>query len=56
MKIGRKFALAAFGMVSSCALAAFGRLSSEYVTVVVSVVGAFSAANTLITRKSLDAK
>lgn len=49
----RKFLLAAFGLISSAALAAFSLLTGEYVTVVVSVVGAFNAADTLITRKAI---
>ena len=53
--LSRKFLLAAFGLVSSAALAAFSHLTGEYVTVVVSVVGAFNAADTLITRKAIAA-
>lgn len=56
MKVGRKFVLAAFSLLSSCALAAFGKLTGEYVTVVSIVITAFHAADTLITRKSMDAK
>ncbi len=51
--LSRKFLLAAFGLVSSATLAAFKALTGEYVTVVVSVVSAFSAADTLITRKAI---
>lgn len=50
----RKFVLAAFSLVSSAALAAFTKLTGEYVTVVSIVNGAFAAADTLITRKSLE--
>lgn len=53
--IGRKFVLAAFALLSACGLAAFGKLTGEYVTVVSIVITAFSTADTLITRKSLDA-
>ncbi len=53
--LGRKFVLAAFALLSSCGLAAFGKLTGDYVTVVSIVIAAFSAADTLITRKSLDA-
>lgn len=52
----RKFMLASFSIVSSCVLAAFGKLTGDYTTVVSIVVSAFSAADTLITRKSMDTK
>lgn len=51
--LSRKFLLAAFGLISSAALAAFHLLSGEYVTVVVSIIGAHNTADTLITRKAL---
>lgn len=50
--LGRKFVLAAFGLISSCALAAFGKLTGEYATVVSIVIGAFSAADSYITGKT----
>lgn len=50
--MGRKFLLAAFAIVSSCALAAFGKLTGEYVTVVTVVVGAFNAADAYITGRT----
>lgn len=56
MKLGRKFSLAGFGLVSSFVLALIGKLTGDYVTVVSVILTAFHAADTLITRKSLDAK
>lgn len=49
---GRKFLLAAFGIVSSCVLAGFGKLTGEYVTVVTVVIGAFNAADAYITGRT----
>lgn len=49
----RKFILAAFSLASSAALATWGKLTGEYVTVVSVVNGAFATADTLITRKAL---
>lgn len=54
--MGRKFLLAAYGIVSASALAFLGKLTGEYVTVVSIIIAAFNAADTLITRKSLETK
>lgn len=53
---GRKFILAAYSLVSASILAAFDKLTGDYATVVSIINGAFAAADTLITRKSMDAK
>lgn len=51
---GRKFLLAAVALVAGIVLAFAGHLTSEYVTLALGIVGAFSAADTAITRKSLS--
>ena len=56
MPVGRKFIVAMSGLGTSFVLALLNKLTGEYTTVVSVVVGAFHAADTLITRKSLDAK
>ncbi len=53
MTFGRKFVLALYGIVSSSVLAAFGKLTGEYVTVVTIVIGAFNAADAYITKRVL---
>ena len=55
MKYGRKFVVVMFALVASTLLAAFGKLTGEYVTIVSVAVGAFCGANAYITGKSLPA-
>jgi hypothetical protein len=53
--LGRKFIVAVLTLVAAFVLAILGKLTDDF-TIVASVVnGAFTAADTLITRKSLDA-
>lgn len=52
---GRKFVVAVLTLIAAFVLAAMGKLTNDF-TIIASVVnGAFSAADTFITRKSLDA-
>lgn len=53
---GRKFLLAAYGIVSASVLAAFSKLTGEYVTLVSIIITAHNTADTFITRKALDTK
>jgi hypothetical protein len=50
----RKFMLAAEALTSGILLAVFGKLTGDYVTLALGIVGSFHAADTLITRKSLE--
>lgn len=52
----RKFWLAFEALTAGIGLAAFGKLTGDYVTLALGVVGSFHAADTLITRKSLETK
>lgn len=51
-KLGRKFTLAAYALVSASVLALLGKLTAEYASVCSIVVGAFSAANAYITGRT----
>ena len=51
MRIGRKFALSAYALVSASFLALAGKLTAEYATICTVVIGAFNAANAYITGK-----
>lgn len=53
---GRKFLLAFEALTAGIALAACGKLTGDFVTLALGVVGAFHTADTLITRKSLETK
>ena len=53
---GRKYNLAAFSLISGFMLSAFSKLTGEYTTLVSVVMASFAAADTFITRKSLDQK
>lgn len=50
---GRKFVVAIIALVAGIVLAFQGKLDGQYVTLALGIVGAFSAADTAITRKSL---
>ena len=52
----RKFWLAFEALTAGILLAVFGKLSGDYVTLALGVVGSFHAADTLITRKTLENK
>ena len=52
--LGRKFLLATYSIVSASILAAFSKLTGDYVTVVSIINAAFATADTLITRKSME--
>lgn len=54
--VGRKFLLAAEALTGGLVLAFLGKLTGDYVTLASVVVGSFHAADTLITRKSLETK
>ena len=49
----RKFILALVALVPGIGLAIAGKLSGEYTTLALGIVGSFHTADTLITRKSL---
>jgi len=52
----RKFMLAVEALTAGIVLAGFGKLTGDFVTLALGVVGSFHAADTLITRKSLETK
>lgn len=52
----RKFWLAIEALTAGIGLACFGKLTGDYVTLALGVVGSFHVADTLITRKSLETK
>lgn len=53
---GRKFWLAVEGLTAGIVLAFVGKLTGDYVTLALGIVGSFHMADTLITRKSLETK
>jgi hypothetical protein len=53
---GRKFFIAVEALTAGIVLAFSGKLTGDFVTLALGVVGSFHAADTLITRKSLETK
>jgi hypothetical protein len=52
--LGRKFIVAVLTLTAAFVLALQGKLTGDFTVIASIVVGAFNAADTLITRKSLE--